>query len=51
MTNKQKAQAIYEYGMAHLTESEERFKGLLKLVKLLSLNILLKTEDKAILQV
>ncbi|MDY5576156.1 MAG: hypothetical protein SPF70_01560, partial [Lachnospiraceae bacterium] len=31
MTNKQKAQAIYEYGMAHLTESEERFKGLLKL--------------------
>lgn len=31
MTNKQKAQAIYEYGMAHLTESEERYKGLLKL--------------------
>ncbi len=31
MTNKQKAQGIYEYGMAHLTESEERYKGLLKL--------------------
>ena len=31
MTNKQKAQAIYEYGMAHLTESEERYRGLLRL--------------------
>ena len=31
MTNKQKAQAIYEYGMTHLTESEERYKGLLRL--------------------
>lgn len=31
MTNKQKAQAIYEYGMSHLTESEERFKGLLRI--------------------
>ena len=30
MNKKQKAQAIYDGGMAHLTDSQERYKGFLK---------------------